>query len=142
MKVFILILFYVLLVFTACNSTETDYLKPIDNSSELYEIISKSDASYIYFGRPTCPDCEEFQPILEEVLTIKNQYIFYYNTDDRKNDDIYDEFIELFDITWIPTIYKVKDNAIIAEFPLKFEHGTNETEKEECRIAIESFLAN
>lgn len=46
--------------------------------------ILNESKSYLYVGRPTCPDCREFVPLLNKVVDEEEVEIYYLNTDDYK----------------------------------------------------------
>lgn len=36
---------------------------------------------FVYVGRDTCPDCQEFAPILQNTLKVSGEYLDYYCTE-------------------------------------------------------------
>ncbi len=46
--------------------------------------MADKTTGFVYVGRPTCEDCQAFQPILKKELkkkTTRPQKMAYYNTD-------------------------------------------------------------
>jgi thioredoxin-like negative regulator of GroEL len=85
----------------------------------LHDLLSdESDAGFfIYMGRPTCPMCQEFEPILEETLADLKAPLRYFQTDKARADDEERMLMLLEDlgITGIPVIVFVK-NGLIRDF--------------------------
>jgi len=63
-------------------SDESTALHIIGNS-EMDEILNDDSGvgTFVYVGRPTCPFCVEFEPILVGVLEEKGQELLYFETD-------------------------------------------------------------
>lgn len=74
------------LVFITGNNKDSSHLKTI-NSQQFEEHIKSEDHIWVYIGRPTCPMCEEFLPVLTHVLKEQDQQMYYYNTDEAKEEN-------------------------------------------------------
>lgn len=61
---------------------------------------------YIYFGRPTCPECVEFEPYLQEFLEKNHQVVYYYNTSYWKDDPQYDRILSKYHVDSVPLLVK------------------------------------
>ncbi|WP_124065043.1 thioredoxin family protein [Clostridium sp. E02] len=122
------------------NSTSSDHyeLIPIQSIQELSDIVQSSNSAYIYFGRPTCPDCSDFIPILEKELQLAKTNVYYFNTDRFNKEPEYENVIKTFQIIWIPALYETESGNITNSFDLKFEQNSDE----ESRIECESYLKN
>ena len=114
-------------------------LKSIDH---LYEVLAKDEVSYIYFGRPTCPDCQVFLPILAESIAENSANVYYFNTDDRRKDEEYGNIINIFGVYWVPSLYRVRNNVIVAKFPLQFSRSADEEALAKCRNELREFISN
>lgn len=139
-KATIIQLVVAVIIFTGCKPGLSKNIVPINSIKDFHNIVAQTNVSYIYFGRPTCPDCNDFFPILEQVITEKRQKIFYFNTDTFQNSEGYSEIIDIFKVKWIPTIYKVENNKIVAEFGLRFERNSTDLQIEYCKKALNNFL--
>lgn len=75
-------------------------------SKEYNELLQESEKKLVYIGRPTCPDCVEIQPILEELLKSEGLTAYYYNTDKAKKRsmDQFNEIKETVGVQYVPTI--------------------------------------
>ena len=72
----------------------------------------------VYFGRPTCPVCSEFLPVLENVLQDEKKEIYYFNTDEWREHDKYQSIISLYEIESVPSIIKIDENGSIKKLDL------------------------
>lgn len=97
-------------------------LESID-SKGFYERLNSNKLNVVYIGRPTCPDCAEFQPILEEKVKGNNLKVYYYNTDDAKKNNMKD-------------FNKIKDELNIKYVPVLILYDGN---KEVNRIGYEDY---
>jgi len=73
------------LFFYSKHSETKDTLILISNS-QLQAMIDEKEEALIYVGRPTCPQCQEFEPLLRETLANNKTTIYYYNTDEARKD--------------------------------------------------------
>lgn len=77
------------------------YQKLIDDKTVFHEIsyidfykeMNNRKDSLIYIGRPTCPVCVRFLPILHDILTTKKMRIEYFNVDNFFKDNSSDKAI-------------------------------------------------
>ncbi|MCL2558846.1 MAG: thioredoxin family protein [Turicibacter sp.] len=58
--------------------------------SEMNDILAdgSGEGTFVYFGRPTCPHCVTFEPILEDVLDDLGVRLPYFNADLADQEDI------------------------------------------------------
>lgn len=87
------------------NINENSVLSLI-TSKEYNKLLQDSEKKLVYIGRPTCPDCVEVQPILEEMLESESLTAYYYNTDKakKKSMDDFNEIKEKVGVQYVPTI--------------------------------------
>ena len=64
---------------------------------------------YIYFGRPSCPDCTEFGPVLEETLKTNSWQVYYFDTLYWKDDAQYERIITKYHVDDVPLLVKTVD---------------------------------
>lgn len=113
---FILIIFSlptILYVYTQM-ATSKEGLYEVDSIS-LEKIMNEKDTLFVYVGRPTCPQCKEFEPILRKVLNNQHQSMGYYNTDNarKENEDKLEIMADSLGINSIPAIIKIVDGKVI-----------------------------
>lgn len=102
-------IFMVFLITSNNSSTLTD----IDSDQLTNLLDEESELQYLYIGRPTCPICVEFQPILEEVIQEEEIDVYYYNTDvaREENSSILSEMMENLDVTSVPTLMAIENGT-------------------------------
>ncbi|MBO0431059.1 thioredoxin family protein [Enterococcus sp. DIV0660C] len=136
-KKIIFLLFVIILMsgetYFYANQKEKNF-NPLNsiNSNQIQKLIDNTDTGYIYIGRPTCEECQEFLPKLRSVLIKKRQKVFYYNTDNarKENQDKLVKELNNLNVKIVPTILYMKKGKIDE----KLEGSTNKSE-------IEKFLA-
>jgi len=98
--------------------------------------INKKEDFIVYVGRPTCPDCTEFEPKLIEMIEKYglSQKIYYLNVAEiRKDDAEWELFKEKYEIQYTPTIVKIENGKAESMVGWTPENGTDMDE-------IESYL--
>ncbi|MBF2489524.1 thioredoxin family protein [Listeria marthii] len=143
MKKILLLLALITVVFTlgACGDnkkeTEEKANQTEKESSTFLNTISTKDfkqkmadktTGFVYVGRPTCEDCQVFQPILKKELEKRqpDQKMAYYNTDkasEKSRDDMIALLKEM-DIDSVPTMVYLKDGKVVSTYA-----ATDEPEK-------------
>lgn len=139
----IIIISLVISTIVFINVTSRNHYKliPIQSIQELSDIVQNTNTAYIYFGRPTCPDCADFIPILEQELQIAKTNVYYFNTDIFKKEPEYENVIKTFNIIWIPALYETENGNITNSFDLKFERNSDEESRIECESHLKNFLS-
>jgi len=82
----------------------------------------------VYIGREDCPDCNNFDLILEKYIE-QNEHagIYYFSIkeirdlacmDNASDEQIkeYERVVEEFNIEWVPSIYHIRDGIIISKY--------------------------
>ncbi|MBC2183279.1 thioredoxin family protein [Listeria sp. FSL L7-0233] len=143
MKKILLLLALITVVLTlgACGDnqkeTEEKASQTEKESSTFLNTISTKDfkqkmadktTGFVYVGRPTCEDCQAFQPILKKELEKRqpDQKMAYYNTDkasEKSRDDMIALLKEM-DIDSVPTMVYLKDGKVVSTYA-----ATDEPEK-------------
>ena len=85
-------------------------------NDELYEILNTEgdEGFFIYIGRPTCPMCQEFEPILNETLDDLEAALRYFQTDMARADDE-DQMLlmlEALRITGVPIVVYIENREL------------------------------
>lgn len=92
------------------------WIKEISREQLEREFAAKSDF-FLYVGRPTCPDCEEFYPVLEEIVSAGGQRIYYYNTEVKASGKRkMRAYVKSLGIDEIPMILQVENGEIAARY--------------------------
>lgn len=87
---------------------------------ELEEMLSDDKDFLLYIGSEDCPDCQHFDPILEDyVENHPGAGVFHFDTKQYRtsvSEEEYEAFKDFFDLTWVPSVYHIRNGKIIAEF--------------------------
>ena len=89
-----------------------DYLLYIDP-----ETLMELQNGFVYIGRPTCPFCVIFEPILRELVQETQTIVYYFNTDNFREHELFSDVIQRFDVPFVPFMVKIEDGEIITIFP-------------------------
>ncbi|WP_257875541.1 thioredoxin domain-containing protein, partial [Leuconostoc citreum] len=98
-------------------SVYNDNVKELKHISynQLNSIYDSGKASYIYFGRPSCPHCRDFAPVIKEVNRMKGYNIYYYNTDSSDFGPVARNLVyNIIKIPGVPTILCLKNQKIVS----------------------------
>ncbi|MRI73293.1 thioredoxin family protein [Enterococcus mundtii] len=118
-KSFIISVFIIVIslisVFSYRSFASLSDVLPLITSEELQNKLNMHEDIMVYIGRPTCPDCHEFEPVLRNVLNDASEKIFYYNTDEARKIDSkkLDDIAENLSIDAVPTLIKISDGEVI-----------------------------
>ena len=139
-SLFLAVCALLLFVFVNIRSQKAYKLIPVKNIELLSTIIQDPDETYIYFGCPTCPDCVNFKPILEKELKLAKVNAYYFNTDVFRGDSKYNDVIQMYDVEWVPSFYKVGGGSVIEKFDLQLERNPDENAIKHCGLQLNKFL--
>ena len=90
---------------------------------------------YIYFGRPTCPECIEFESHLKDFLKDNNQVVYYYNTSYWKSDGQFDSILSKYHVDSVPLLVK----TVNGDYRETYLFDPNAT-PEEIKSQLEDFF--
>ncbi len=97
---------------TACSSTSTPQKSLMEINYDEFQTKAKNEENYIlYIGSTTCSHCQEFKPVLEEVIAEYSLDVYYldiYKLDKDQNTYVWD----VSKIKGTPTIVFVKNGEI------------------------------
>lgn len=100
---------------TDSNEPDYDVLTSI-NSQDVLNFITNKDSGFIYVGRPTCPHCRIFAPILTKVVKQRSIDALYYDTDAANSDkDTKNEALDAINVNAVPSFLAIRSGEIIAE---------------------------
>lgn len=84
-------------------------IKTITNISIFY---SKKEY-YVYFGRPSCPECIRFQRSINSNNHNLPKKIYYFNTDYWRKSGITYKICKEFNVEQVPALIKIKNGKCI-----------------------------
>ncbi|MBC1393674.1 thioredoxin family protein [Listeria innocua] len=131
--ILLLALFTIVLTLGACgdNKKETEektkqtekesatFLNTISTKDFKQKMADKT-TGFVYVGRPSCEDCQAFQPILKKELEKRqpDQKMAYYNTDkaSEKSRDNMIALLKKMDIDSVPTMVYLKDGKVASTY--------------------------
>lgn len=94
------------------NPVNKGRIKEIDRQT-LVDVLESSETLWIYIGRPSCPDCIAFYPVLLEKVQISNKSILYYNTECKASAKAeMSSFVKKLGIKEIPSVLKIENKQI------------------------------
>lgn len=128
--------------FTGCNNYVTDKEPDTEsylNSIENINFLSEPNDKMVYFGRPTCPSCEVFDPILKEELIKGNKKIYYFNTDEWRENKEFESTLKKYDVNSIPYLVYIKSDGSFEVLDLADE-GIDLENKNSIEPKLREFL--
>lgn len=90
------------------GANETEKIIGIESSS-FFDALKKDyqEVFYVYFGRPTCLECIEFEKELRTFLETSNWVVYYYDTAYWKDDPRYDSILSKYCVESVPMLVKI-----------------------------------
>lgn len=93
---------------TASNHLET-YEQAVNDFQEVTpqnidEFKQNSTSTFVFFGRPTCPYCRQFAPMLGKSAKTAKIKIHYLNTQDTESDQSIRDIRSEYDVNIVPTL--------------------------------------
>jgi predicted bacteriocin transport accessory protein len=88
----------------------------IDNS-EFNVLLSQKGPYFVFVGRPTCPHCVKFTPILAEIVSKNNKHVYHFNTDAARAEDpeALSAITKKLGISAVPALIKIENGQKVAE---------------------------
>lgn len=83
----VVILLILLAVLNGNEKAEESTLLTLVTNEEVSALLENGESGFLYVGRPTCPVCLKFMPKLEEASERTGQTVYYYNTDEGREED-------------------------------------------------------
>ena len=94
------------------------------NSQGVLDFLAKGNTGFLYIGRPTCPHCQAFAPILSKVVKEKRLTVYYYDTDAAKSEpEKKNEVLEATNVIGVPSFLFIKDGVIVETLGAKSEES-------------------
>jgi predicted bacteriocin transport accessory protein len=85
------------------------------NSQALLGMLLVGDSGFLYVGRPTCPHCQVFAPILTEVVAENGLEVYYLNTDAVRSEADYDTALDAVGVSGVPSFMYIRDGQVAAK---------------------------
>ena len=113
------------------NETTDDETEPTDPSdddgtltyvgnSDMYELLNDRSGTgfFVYIGRPTCPHCQIFEPILRETLQYLDRGMRYFEIDlavsaDGESEMTMFEILEALGVLGVPAVVYMENGEVI-----------------------------
>lgn len=108
--IFILIIFILNLFVFFKNKYETTQLIKLESIEETIRL--KSELSVVYFGRETCPFCNDFIKKINNYLSLNRNKIYYFDTDKFRNNDKFKYVLDLYEVSEVPDLVKLNNGMI------------------------------
>ncbi|WP_099222243.1 DUF6568 family protein [Listeria costaricensis] len=90
------------------------------STADFKQKMADKETGFIYVGRPSCEDCQAFQPILQKELADRGykDKLAYYNTDkaSEKNRDDMVQLLEGMSIDSVPTMVYLKNGKVVSTY--------------------------
>ena len=84
------------------------------NISDIEELKGYDVTGIIYFGRDTCPNCINLNPIIKRALGRNDSYVLYkFDTDKWRPHPDFEDVLKQYKVDEIPAIVKVNDSKQI-----------------------------
>lgn len=137
----ILFLFIIPFIFSIGMTAQLNSHENIRQMTRLGE-VENIKSGYIYFGRPSCPSCQIFYPILQLASQRENKQIWYFNTDYFRTKKKLPEYEILpvcnkYKISRVPVLIYVENGKIIDSFGREI---TNNKEKNDAYKGIMTLM--
>lgn len=150
-----------LILLVGCiQNTSTNYIKKDATMTGIHEIsyeelqkkFKENTAFVLYIGRPDCPDCAEFYPIIESYLRDnEGMYVYYLNVkafrdasreEDASEEEIafYNNIQEELSFDWTPTLHLFKGREVLSTYTYLDRDFQTIKEAEEQRQRKEEFI--
>lgn len=75
-----------------------------------------TELKFIYFGRPSCPYCRKFAPILKNLAEKNGKKIYYIDTDLYKDSKVVNNFLDKYSIDEVPTLIYINNDKVISKY--------------------------
>lgn len=132
--IFILLLFPLPAYGNHSSSAEFQTASDIIGITDGTFYLDLKGTDYIYFGRPACSECLEFETLLESVLAENQWVVYYYNTADWKESPKYDYVLKRYHVDWVPLLVKTLDGEYVSDYRY------DPSQPEQAKADLEAFF--
>lgn len=84
------------------------------NSEDFQNKVKDKEDFVVYFGRPTCPYCREFSPILNKAIQKTGKEVFYIQTRTDKKDKTLNKVRDTYKIESVPNVLRFKAGKLVS----------------------------
>lgn len=100
----------------------------VDNFTEkiddIDELLNFKIEGIIYFGRDTCPYCQNINKLISKELELSNELVIYkFDTDYWRKNEKFNTVLEQYNITSVPTLIKFNNGKIQKSISFDFENS-------------------
>lgn len=79
---------------------------------ESIEYLQSIENGFVYFGRPTCSYCVEFEPLLRQAAEETQTRVYYFNTDVWRSNPYFQDVINQFSVEGVPYMVQISNGEI------------------------------
>ncbi|MBC1229041.1 thioredoxin family protein [Listeria booriae] len=119
-KYLLFVVIGLVVVLVACGGSKTEDSKQLDKITlaEFQTKLENKDSGFVYIGRPTCPDCQAFQPTLDKVLKDKNMRLDYFDTDAarKEKEEQAKQFLQDMKVKTVPVIFYLENGKEVSRY--------------------------
>ncbi|MBC1272509.1 thioredoxin family protein [Listeria booriae] len=119
-KYLLFVVIGLVVVLSACGGSKTEDSKQLDKITlaEFQTKLENKDSGFVYIGRPTCPDCQAFQPTLDKVLKDKNMRLDYFDTDGarKEKEEQAKQFLQDMKVKTVPVIFYLENGKEVSRY--------------------------
>lgn len=119
-KYLLFVVIGLVVVLAACGGSKTEDSKQLDKITlaEFQTKLENKDSGFVYIGRPTCPDCQAFQPTLDTVLKDKNMRLDYFDTDAarKEKEEQTKQFLQDMKVKTVPVIFYLENGKEVSRY--------------------------
>lgn len=99
---------------TTTSAPQGSVLSPV-TSDYLLGRIEAGDSFFAYLGTTTCPHCQAYKPIVEEVVSEMANIDFFYIMLDTDTGKRQKELVELLSLEYIPLTIRVEKGVVTSQ---------------------------
>lgn len=90
---------------------------------DINKLINDEIVGYIYFGRDTCPACQQFNKFLQkEFNQDKNLLVYKFDTANWRSNEFFRNVLNKYNITEVPMLIKINKDKSYEVFKSKNEN--------------------
>ncbi|MBC1490223.1 thioredoxin family protein [Listeria booriae] len=119
-KYLLFVVIGLVVVLAACGGSKTEDSKQLDKITlaEFQTKLENKDSGFVYIGRPTCPDCQAFQPTLDAVLKDENMRLDYFDTDAarKEKEEQTKQFLQDMKVKTVPVIFYLENGKEVSRY--------------------------
>ncbi len=97
------------------NSSTLNKSRYVEKSSliklDSLDILKNTTTKIVYFGRDTCPICQIYKPILEEIVNEVDTKVYYFDTDYWRAKNEFNDILEYYNIDGIPNLIHINEDG-------------------------------